>query len=337
VPKTLGAIALVCALSASVLAARPAPAVQSDLDDFMKQVLANRDENWKKLQQYILEEREAVEVRGPSHVPVWGDRREYSWFIRDGYFIRSPVKANGVTIGEADRQKAEDSYLKRVKAQDKKQREKDDAKGEQADTAANAEKPAEAPSPEVSPPTDINSLLTQSRQPEFIDSAYFLRFKFEQGKYAFVGRETLDGRDVLRIEYYPSQLFTHEQDAQKKRDQEKKPNRSEDVEAAMERMMNKVSLITLWVEPKAHQIVKYTFDNVNFDFLPAAWLLRVNDLKASMTMSQPFPDVWLPHDVDFFFAAMIAVGGFDVRYHLEYHDYREAKTSGRFIIRTPVQ
>src|SRR5678816_134551 len=141
VPKTLGAIALVCALSASVLAARPAPAVQSDLDDFMKQVLANRDENWKKLQQYILEEREAVEVRGPSHVPVWGDRREYSWFIRDGYFIRSPVKANGVTIGEADRQKAEDSYLKRVKAQDKKQREKDEAKGEQADTTANAEKP----------------------------------------------------------------------------------------------------------------------------------------------------------------------------------------------------
>ena len=216
-----------------MLAARPAPAVQSDLDDFMKQVLANRDENWKKMQQYILEEREAVEVRGPSHVPVWGDRREYSWFIRDGYFIRSPVKANGVTIGEADRQKAEDSYLKRVKAQDKKQREKDEAKGEQTDTTATAEKPVEAPVADVSPPTDINSLLTQSRQPEFIDSAYFLRFKFEQGKYAFVGRETLDGRDVLRIEYYPSQLFTHEQDAQKQRDQEKKPN-GEDVEAAME-------------------------------------------------------------------------------------------------------
>ena len=39
--------------------------------------------------------------------------------------------------------------------------------------------------------------------------------------------------------------------------------------------MNKVSLVTLWVEPKAHQIVKYTFDNVSFDFLPGAWLVRV--------------------------------------------------------------
>ena len=61
--------------------------------------------------------------------------------------------------------------------------------------------------------------------------------------------------------------------------------------------MNKVSLVTIWVEPKSYQIVKYTFDNVNFDFLPGAWLLHVDDLKASMTMSQPFPDVWLPRDV----------------------------------------
>ena len=30
--------------------------------------------------------------------------------------------------------------------------------------------------------------------------------------------------------------------------------------------MNKVALITLWVEPSTHQIVKYTFDNVDFEF-----------------------------------------------------------------------
>ena len=113
----------------------------------------------------------------------------------------------------------------------------------------------------------------------------------------------------------------------------------------MERMMNKVSLVTLWVEPASHQIVKYTFDNVNFDFLPAAWLLRLNDLKATMTMSQPFKDkppaagrrkaaaaaaeLWMPKDVEFYFAAMLAIGSFDVRYRLDYHDYREAATSVR--------
>ena len=49
-------------------------------------------------------------------------------------------------------------------------------------------------------------------------------------------------------------------------------------------MLNKVALVTLWVEPNSHQIVKYTFDNVDFGFLPAQWLVRVNDVKASMTL-----------------------------------------------------
>ena len=94
-------------------------------------------------------------------------------------------------------------------------------------------------------------------------------------------------------------------------------------------MMNKVSLVTLWVEPASRQIVKYTFDNVSLDFLPAAWLVRVTDLTASMAMSQPFPDVWLPRDISFHVGILLAVGAFDVQYRIDYHDYREAVTSGR--------
>ena len=55
----------------------------------------------------------------------------------------------------------------------------------------------------------------------------------------------------------------------------------------------------------------------------------MEDLKASMTMSQPFKDVWLPRDVDMFFKAMLAIGTIDLRYHLDYVDYQEATTSGR--------
>ncbi|HEX7780985.1 MAG TPA: hypothetical protein VF424_17175, partial [Vicinamibacterales bacterium] len=169
----------------------------------------------------------------------------------------------------------------------------------------------------------------------FIDSAYFLKFKFEQGKYALVGRETVEGRDVLRIEYYPARLFSDDRDRQAEREKKRDPNekpRDNRWDEKMEQMMNKISLVTIWVEPKSHQIVKYTFDNVNFDFLPAAWLVRVNDLKASMTMSQPLKDVkdlWLPQSIDWYFSAMLAIGQFDARYHLEYHDYRQATTSGR--------
>src|SRR5436305_994829 len=69
---------------------------QSDLDAFMQQVVARRDDNWKKLQQYVLDEREEFDLRGPANVRLWGEQREYTWFIRDGFFIRSPLKFNGV-------------------------------------------------------------------------------------------------------------------------------------------------------------------------------------------------------------------------------------------------
>ena len=36
-----------------------------------------------------------------------------------------------------------------------------------------------------------------------MSAAYFLRFKFEPGRYGLAGKETIDGREVLRVEYYP--------------------------------------------------------------------------------------------------------------------------------------
>ena len=42
----------------------------SDLDAFMEKVLARRDENWKKLQQYVLDEREQIDIRGPGRMPI---------------------------------------------------------------------------------------------------------------------------------------------------------------------------------------------------------------------------------------------------------------------------
>src|SRR2546421_4290687 len=98
---------------------------QTDLDAFMQEVLARRDDNWKKLQQYILDEREQIELRGPSRQPMWGEDREYTWYIRDGYFVRSPVKFNGVTIGEDDRHKYETEFLERQKRREKRQQQRE--------------------------------------------------------------------------------------------------------------------------------------------------------------------------------------------------------------------
>ena len=298
-----------CILGVLTIAGAHPVGVFDDLDAFMAKVLARRDENWKKLQQYVLDERERVEIRGPGNLPVWGESREFTWYLSDGFFVRSPLKANGVTVADADRRKYEADYLRRVKARDEKR-------------AADA-------APE---PADVRSLIRQTQRPQFVDSAYFLKFKFEPSKYALAGRELFEGREVLRIEYYPSRLFGHEQEMQQRRAELKESNPARDRKAAIERMMNKVALVTLWVDPSANQIVKYTFDNVNLEFLPGAWLLHMDAARAVMTMGQPVPDVWLPRDVDMLVSATLAIGSFDVRYRLDYTNYRRAETSSRFSV-----
>src|SRR5437764_2219228 len=92
--RWLAPLAVCAALS---LAAAPA---ENDLDAFMRQVVARRDDNWKKLQQYIFDENESLDMRGTNRTPIWGERRTYTWFIKDGFFVRSPVKVNGATVGE---------------------------------------------------------------------------------------------------------------------------------------------------------------------------------------------------------------------------------------------
>jgi hypothetical protein len=301
----------------------------------MKQVLAKRDENWKKLQQYVLDEREAIDMQGPGHTQLWGERRDYTWYVRDGFFVRSPVKVNGVTISESERRKYETDYLQRQ--QRRERRRAGNAAGANAAPApgtppnaadANASV-AQAPTPDTVPAGDVESLLKQTREPEFISSAYFLRFRFEEGKYALVGRETLDGIETLRIEYYPANLF---RGSDRPRTTRERSADDKALEGEFRRLMNKTALITLWVEPKAHQIVKYTFDNIALDFLPAQWIVKLDELHASMTMGQPFPEVWLPNALEFHFGATFAIGPVDLRYTLQYHDYRRADVTSKVTV-----
>jgi hypothetical protein len=305
----------------------PAPA-QSDLDAFMQQVLAKRDDNWQKLQQYVLDERETIEIRGPARATLWGERREYTWYVRDGFFVRSPVKVNGASVGDADRRQYEANFLKREQRRD--QRAKDDP-GERAPAAT-------APPDAGDAPRDLDGLIRQSQQPQFISSAYFLRFKFDEGRYALVGRERMEERDVFRIEYYPTKLFSeqsrreairdHALDGQRARERNPRP----EVDQQLMTLMNKTSKVTLWIDPTSQQILKYTFDDLGWNFFPARWLVRVSNVTASMTMGQPFPGIWLPRALVMDIALTLAIGPVDFRYSLDYDDYRQPDVSSRVIV-----
>ena len=266
----------------------------------MEKVLARRDVNRRTLDQYVLDETESFEILGPGRWPLHRTRRDYTWYVRDGMHVRSPVRFNGVKVGDEARDKYETNWIqrergrqeRRAKRENEKEQEKEKESGEIAITAEGVQ---------------ISTGGPGVTEPRFVSEAYFMDFKFEPGNYYLAGREQLEGQQVLKVEYYPTKMFGDSDDDRNERQQreqqkEKSSEKPADARANqkarekekafeqdIERRMNKTALITLWIDPREHQIVKYTFDNVWLDFLPAGWLVKVDDIRASMTMGQPFP------------------------------------------------
>ena len=286
--------------------ASAAQAAATDLDALMARALEHRATAWKTMEQYILDEREQFELRGPLGLPLFGERRLFTWFVRDGYFVRSPIEFNGVKIGDDERRKYEDDWLRREREREKKLAEKRAKDGDTAEA-----------------PADVDAFLKQTAEPRFISAAYFLDFKFEPGNYYFAGRETYAGRPAVKVEYFPRTLFSDDDDTREGgKDKDKDDDR---IEAAM----NKVARITLWVDEERAMILRYVFENVDFDFLPGRWLVRVDNVRAEMSMAEPFPGIWLPGDMRMAFGMTLANGTYDFRYGLTFHDYRMGDVTSR--------
>ncbi|MEX2270295.1 MAG: hypothetical protein WD690_02400 [Vicinamibacterales bacterium] len=311
--------------SPSGLASAQVP--QTDLDALMARALKHRAGAWKTMGQYILNEREQFELRGPLGIPLFGDRRVFTWSVRDGYFVRSPVEFNGVTIGDEKRRAYEERWLKREKERDRREAEK----RAKANPAPGAD--ASAPAGNA-PPADVNAFIKQTSEPRFISAAYFLNFEFEPGNYYMAGRETFEGRPVVKVEYFPRRLFRDSDDEKRRKDARAKKG---DKDVNFDFQMNKVARITLWVDEERAMILRYVFENVDFDFLPAKWLVRVEDVRAEMAMSQPFPGIWLPKDMTMQLGVTLANGTYDMRYGLSFYDYRigDVKSAIRFDRRLP--
>ncbi len=321
------ALIVVALAGGAPLGAQATSPRDTDLDRFMAAVLARRDDNWKKLQQYILEERERVQVLGPGGARLFGLVHDYRWFVKDGFFIRSPLVANGVTIGEDERRRKEAEWLRREQRRETRRVERERKRAEEA---------GETPPPEPAPAADgFADVLRQQSEPSFVRAAYFLRFKFESGRYALVGKETLNGREALRIEYYPERLFDDDDEktrAERRAEQVAGHDRDRDDDpddARIQAQLNKVSLITLWVLRNERQIVRYVFDNVDFGFLPGRSVARVEDLRASMTMAEAFPGIWLPQQIEARMAMAFAPGTVEARYDITYSGYKEAGVAVR--------
>ena len=279
----------------------------NDLDRFMERVLKNRDASWRRVGDFVLREVETLAVEGPAELPIAGFRREYEWYVRGDVVVRSPRRFDGVDVGEAERREYEADWLRRRERREANRREEEDAGAGSGGGAA---------------PADPGPLA-----PEFVaDAYYFLEFEFEPGNYYLAGYETLAGREVVKIEYYPTDLFGQGDPPGEDSD----PDDLER-ERRIRRGFARTSLVTLWIDPEVHEVVRYTFENVGLDFLPGRWLVRVDGWRASIEMAQPIGGVWLPRRMTLRGRATAAPGTFEMRFTRDYTDYREALTGGRIV------
>jgi len=317
-------------------------AAPTDLDAFMARVLERRADNWRRLRDYILSEKERFDLIGPLQMPLYGIRREFTWYMRDGFLVRSPIKFDGVTLSDTARREYEDKWLREERSREERRRSKSPA---QPDAVTVAD-------PGASDPAAI--VRQAAAEPRFISESYFLTFKFEPGNYYLVGRETFENRDVLKIEYYPTHLFKDDDDEGEKETTDKKASQQQPQQSQppssqqqqqqskkrgsreirldeknIERQMNKVALVTLWVDPAEHQVVKFTFDNIDFGFLPLKRLMRLGDISASMVMGQPLDGIWLPREITMHASVTLATGSYQGEYAREFYDYRQGDVKSR--------
>ena len=119
-----------------------AHAQETDLDALMARCLERRNETWRVLHDYVLDERERFALEGPSDVRLFGSDRQYTWYVQDGILVRSPVRFNGVAVPDADRREYEAQWLneersraeRAQKKKDEKKAEKDDEKDDETRT-----------------------------------------------------------------------------------------------------------------------------------------------------------------------------------------------------------
>jgi len=253
----------------------------SDLDEFMAKVMRKRSAYAENLRDYIFSESESLEIKvGTKIAPQWSYRREYLWFVRDGYLVRSPVLVDGVRVSDKEKTAAEEEWINRQKGLN----ENNNKKGFDNKTLFGIE--------------NENSLDFQA----------FFGFEFEPGRYLYGGEQQFEGRKAVLVEYSP-------------RTSDWKKGIKKDGASGL---FEKSFLVTMLINPEEHQILQITFDNVGLEFLPARWLVKMNDIKASMVIDKQKEDVWLPREITACGSVSTAATDLSINYSREFYEYAKS-------------
>ena len=143
-PLTLVRASALCSVLAATSlnagAQKPTPAGgANELDVFMEKVLARREVNRKTLDQYILDETEFFEILGPGRSPLYRTRRDYTWYVRDGVHVRSPLRFNGVKVDEEARERYETRWMQAERERRERKARKQEEGKDQKESSENTQ------------------------------------------------------------------------------------------------------------------------------------------------------------------------------------------------------
>lgn len=156
-------------------------------------------------------------------------------------------------------------------------------------------------------------------EPRFlVDHHYYTDWTFEPGRFYLAGREAADGREALRIEYYPLP---------------EEPDESGEPEDFVDRVVGSVhrrTLHTFRVDPATLEIVEHTVENGGLPGFPLRWLLRVDGFRASMEMAPfaetgPLREIRMPKRVEVRGSLATGLGDLEVVVTREFFDYRRVE------------
>ena len=287
-----------------------------------------REVNRQTLKQYILDETEDVRgARSRADGRCTGTKRDFTWYVRDG-----DARAQPASVQRRDRRRGSarpqyETQLDRsasAQRQERKRAKKEREESERPHRPRRRRRSRGTPDAHRAP-LRLRSVLhgLQVRAGQLLPR--------RAGTARREGRRS--GSSTTRP---PVQRRGRQREGRRERSTRSRPSptrqeraRSSSTSRTSIAKMNKTALVTLWVDPTEHQIVKYTFDNVWLDFLPGAWLVRIDDLRASMTMGQPFPGVWLPRGMNIHAGLTLAIGSFEAGYERDLLRSTARRTSSR--------
>ena len=330
--SVLAVLALACRPAARAQAPLAAPDRPRPLHGHGAAAPRHRSQDAQRLRA-----RRSRSVRGarPGRIPFARMRYEYTWYVRDGMHVRSPLKFNGVPIGEIRAARLRGALgQERGRPPQVPHRAREQARagrqgagdGRALDQRAALHLRVLLPGLQVRARQLLPRRQGDARRPrgaeDRLPADAAVQRRQRPRPTTSDSATTRSATGARRTRRSPRRRpDTRSSEAAGQGEGARRGHRSQDEQVLAGHAVGRSG-----VAPDRQIHVRQRVAR-----LPArrAGWCKVDDLRASMQMGQPFPGVWLPHNISIHAGVSLALGPMELTYKREFSNYRKADVSSK--------